>query len=430
MRILILNTSELHGGAAIAAARLTDALNHHGAKAMMLVRDKSSDRVTTSALPQRIRLRAAFLWERFRIWAANRFSRKGLWAVDIANAGADITSLPEFQDADIIHLHWVNQGLLSMDQIKRILHSGKPVVWTLHDFWPVVGICHHMLTCEHYASHCHNCPQLLHPSAHDLSWQVFRSKLNAYSNAPLTFIAVSHWEAECARKSALTGGHPIEVIPNVVPLAHLHAIDKQAARTALGIPAHAQVIVFGAARIDHPLKGFQRLLDALSILAKSSTQETPLHLILFGEFKDSDILQRIPCAFTHAGTVSSTDDLCRLYSAADVIVNASDRETFGLTLAEAMACGCTPVSFDHGGQTDIIEHQHNGYLAHFPDIDDLVAGIRWAFGANLQLQDLRDSIAQRFSEETVARHHLELYQRLLSPAGRSAATATVAQQSP
>ncbi len=84
MRVLIVNTSEKTGGAAVAANRLMDALNNNGVKAKMLVRDK---------------------------------------------------------ETDDIHLSWINQGMLSLKNIRKIIRSGKPVVWTMHDLWPAAGIC-------------------------------------------------------------------------------------------------------------------------------------------------------------------------------------------------------------------------------------------------------------------------------------------------
>ena len=119
MRVLIVNTSESAGGAAIAAHRLMEALNHNGIKAKMLVRDKRTEQITVAALPPSPLLRAKFLWERFVIWASNRFSRKNLFQIDLANTGTDITALPEFKEADLIHFHWVNQGFLSLKDIRR-----------------------------------------------------------------------------------------------------------------------------------------------------------------------------------------------------------------------------------------------------------------------------------------------------------------------
>ena len=121
MRVLIINTSENIGGAAIAANRLMEALKNNGVKAKMLVRDKRTDQITVASLPQSPLLKAKFVWERVCIWKANRFKKHNLFQVDLANTGTDITPLPEFKEADVIHLHWVNQGFLSLKDIRRII---------------------------------------------------------------------------------------------------------------------------------------------------------------------------------------------------------------------------------------------------------------------------------------------------------------------
>ena len=46
MRVLIINTSERIGGAAIAANRLMEALKNNGIKTKMLVRDKQTDQIS------------------------------------------------------------------------------------------------------------------------------------------------------------------------------------------------------------------------------------------------------------------------------------------------------------------------------------------------------------------------------------------------
>ena len=136
MRVLIVNTSENVGGAAVAANRLMDALNNNGIKTKMLVRDKATDNITVAQLDKSWRQRWNFLWERFVIFCHLRFKRDNLFQIDIANAGTDITRTREFREADVIHLSWVNQGMLSIGGIKKILASKKPVVWTMHDLWP------------------------------------------------------------------------------------------------------------------------------------------------------------------------------------------------------------------------------------------------------------------------------------------------------
>ena len=128
MRVLIVNTSENTGGAAVAANRIMEALNNNGVKAKMLVRDKATDDLTVVGLGGGLRQKWNFLWERWCIFCHAGFSRRHLFDIDIANAGTDITKTREFKEADVIHLNWVNQGMLSLKGISRILASGKPVV--------------------------------------------------------------------------------------------------------------------------------------------------------------------------------------------------------------------------------------------------------------------------------------------------------------
>ena len=182
MRVLLINTSERIGGAAIAASRLMESLKNHGIKAKLLVRDKQTDQISVVSLDHNWRMVWKFVWERIVIWSANRFNKKNIFAVDIANTGTDITSLPEFQQADVIHLHWINQGMLSLKNIEKILTSGKPVVWTMHDMWPCTGICHHARECTHYQQECHNCP-FIHEggSKRDLSYRIFHKNAGIVS---------------------------------------------------------------------------------------------------------------------------------------------------------------------------------------------------------------------------------------------------------
>ena len=142
MRVLILNTSEKTGGAAVAANRLMAALNNNGVKAKMLVRDKETDNISVVGLSQSLIQQWRFLWERLVIFFPLHCTRKHLFEIVIANIGTDITKMREFKEADVIHIHWINQGFISLNVIRKILDSGKPVVWTMHDIWPATGICH------------------------------------------------------------------------------------------------------------------------------------------------------------------------------------------------------------------------------------------------------------------------------------------------
>lgn len=420
MKVLIINTSEKTGGAAVAANRLTEALIGNGVKAKMLVRnpsDESSMHVTHTG--SWLQNKWNFLFERLVIWLRNGFDRENLFKVSIANTGQDLTKTREFQDADIIHLHWVNQGFLSLRGIEKILKSGKPVVWTMHDMWEATAICHHAYECCNYETACHDCPFLKKPGVKDMANQVFRKKQRVLEavrqGRGLTFVAVSNWLAERARQSALIGDLPITVIPNSISMSRFKIVDRDDARTALDV-SEPYVISFGAARIDDPIKGFGYLVEALRKLVDTGrVQSEQLRLLLFGGVRDTAIFSQLPVPYTYLGYVSDEDQLSLIYSASNATVSSSLYETFGQTLIEAMACGSVPVSFDGSGQTDIIAHQQTGYLAQCLSAESLAEGIDWAIHANIAPKELRRSVSRRYAESIVANRYYELYKNLPRP---------------
>jgi len=414
MRVLIVNTSERTGGAAVAAQRLMIALNNNGVKAKMLVRDKETESPAVVALGRHMLEEWHFLAERLVIWFNNLFSRKNLFKVSIANTGTDITRLPEFKEADIIHLHWINQGFLSLQSIRKILQSGKPVVWTMHDMWEATAICHHAYTCEQYQTECHHCPFLRFPARHDLSNRVFRKKQKLLAGADIHFVAVSQWLAERAKKSALIGNQSVTVIPNAISTSQFSMTDRQDARSMLALGNEHYYIVFGAARVDDDIKGLDYLTAALNKLTGDGRYDRQnIRLVLFGGIKDERVLANMPVPTSYMGYVNDHVLLSQLYSAADVVVSSSLYETFGQTIIEAQLCGCTPVAFGNSGQADIIEHQVNGYLADYLSADSLADGIDWAFHARLQPQDLKKRVIRKYAESVVANKYIHLYQQLV-----------------
>ena len=415
MRVLIVNTSEKTGGAAVAAHRLMDALNSNGVKAKMLVRDKESDKLTVAALPSSWKLQWHFLWERFCIWLHLHLRREHLFEIDIANAGTDITKLREFQEADVIHLHWINQGMLSLKDIRKILDSGKPVVWTMHDMWPATAICHLTLDCRRFEERCQQCWLLPNGgSENDLAAKVWKQKQRMMKVAKnITFVTVSSWLADYALHSALIGHFPVEVIPNVISLSRFTPMNRMEARSALGI-CEPVVLTFGATRIDENIKGFPYLIQALRLLTESGRFATnDIRLLLFGGVRDKSIFEQLPVNFTYLGYINDEVSLSRIYSASNATISSSLYETFGQTLIEAMTCGSIPVSFAGSGQMDIIDHLQTGYLADRLSAESLADGIEWAVKKNT-IPELHKSVARRYAEDVVAVKFITLYERILN----------------
>lgn len=412
-KVLIVSTSDVSGGASVAAVRLAEALNNNGVEARMLVRERLTDKPFVTQMAGRWQQKWNFLWERLRIFFSNLFSRKNLFTVSIANTGQDVTTTQAFRDADIIHLHWINQGMLSLDNIQSILKSGKPVVWTMHDMWQLTAICHYAHECRRFTESCGRCPFLRFPHEGDLSGKVFKKKESVLRGAPIQFVAVSKWLQGEAQASTLLKGRDIRVVPNVLSLERFRLFPRDDSRRRLGIKAR-YVVMFGAGRIDNPIKGFGYLCNALRhIIDTQKMAKDDLCLLLFGGIKDRAVLQQIPVPYIYNGYVEGDDTLSMMYSAANCVVSSSLYETFGQTLIEALACGCLPVTFDNSGQTDIVRHKENGYLARWKDSESLAEGIVWAAtGNDIDRERLRSEVLDTYSERVVAGQYIDIYEKV------------------
>lgn len=414
MNVLILNTSDKIGGAAIAAYRLKNALRNKGISASMLVRDRLSSDPDVQAIKPTLKNKLRFFWERLVIFFSNKYSRQNLFRVSIANTGVDVTTHPLVRKADIIHLHWINQGFLSLSDIRKLIATGKPIVWTMHDMWVCTSICHHAYDCKGYTQTCGMCPFLNSGNKQDLSHRVWKKKqFLKYSDVHL--VAVSSWLKARADESSLTRNLACTIIPNVIDDTIFYPSDKLRVRNDLKLSPSKKIILMSAARLDDPIKGLDLFIQVLHSMGEERQRE--LCVLFLGEIKgDNSFLTTLPVSVFSLGLITDTSQIVKYYQAADLTVVPSLYETFGQTIIEAMACGCPAVSFDNSGQTDIIDHKINGYLAEYKNIKDMADGIEWVLEYPKQhelSQACVNKVRSHYSEAIVASRYINLYEELL-----------------
>ena len=397
----------------MAASRLMMALINNGVKAKMLVRDKDTDSLTVASLPKSPMNRWRFLWERWVVFCRLHFQRQHLFEVDIANTGADITKLREFQEADIIHLHWINQGMLSLSGIRQILRSGKPVVWTMHDIWPATAICHVTLGCRHFTSQCHHCRLLPGGgSRNDLSTTIWQKKRRMIENESIYFVACSHWLESEAKKSALLDGQKVTSVPNPIDTHIYKRGNKQEARQRLGLPLDKKLILFASQRVTNENKGMGYLVEACRQLADIPQ----LGVVILGGHAE-EVVSQLPIESFPLGYVNDEQRIVDVYRAADVFVLPSLSENLPNTIMEAMACGVPCVGFRVGGIPEEIDHKKNGYVAEYASALDLAKGIRWIL-SEADYERLSEQavhkVVHSYSQRSVASQYMEVYNQALA----------------
>lgn len=416
MRVLIVNTSERTGGAAIAAARLREALGNNGVKATMLVSKKESDTITVAKSRNAVLARYDFLRERFTIWKANRFHKNRLFETDAASFGTDITRLKEFKEADVIHLHWINQGFISLKGIARILRSGKPVVWTMHDMWPFTGICHYTGDCDRFKDSCGKCPLLYGGGRkNDLSRRVFARKRELYRDANITFVACSDWLAESARSGALLEGKRVLSIPNPIDTRLYSPSGTAKAREQLALPQDKKLLLFAAYRVTNKIKGIDYLCQAIETLANEHP-DIARNIAVVAVGKESDALKAmLPVKVYSCGYVSNEKKMIDLYNACNLFLIPTMQDNLPNTIMEAMSCGVPCVAFNVGGIPQMIDHKANGYVAEYKNASDFAEGILWSLKGDRSSSlsgAARAKVVSTFSETAVSRKYSDLYKSI------------------
>jgi len=406
MKVLHVNTYDTRGGASRAALRLVHGCHAQGIDASLLVKRKLGDdpavRRSSSILT---RLRSPFSYRLDSYVMRMNYPRR---IGNISTEWFSALSADELNNAsaDIIHLHWVLDGFLSVEEIAAI---DKPLVWTLHDMWPLTGGCHYSYDCEKWRIGCGSCPHLCSDNNDDLTHEIWLRKELAWKLRKITFIAPCQWIADCVRNHPFLSNHRVETILHGIDLKAFQPFCPRTAREQLGLAQDTPLILFGAVDLDAPGKGGALLTEALK---RVKAQNPAVELVVFG---GSKTLPDFPIKTHVLGYLSNEEKLRMAYSACDVFVSAGIFETGPMTVMEAAACKTASVGLRAGGTPDRIEHSATGYLATPGDADDLASGILTVLSHADEFGLCAHAKAQmEFSLKHQAARHRELYEQILA----------------
>jgi glycosyltransferase involved in cell wall biosynthesis len=410
MKVCLLNTFDQEGGAARACLRLYDGLLQSSIDVKFLVREKSGSEQSVNVCGSQLggRLRALLdgaVLHRYPQRQPHNFSPAFMPACAVSNVNR--------LKPDVVHLHWVPQGFVRIEDLQKI---NAPIVWTMHDSWPFSGGCHLPGTCRKYQEQCGECPVLSSSSVDDLSRRVWKRRQKSYPLDRMTFVAPSRWLAEQARSSSLLQSCSVEVIPNGVDTSLYSPGAKSVVRASLGLPLERKIILFGAKHaLSDPNKGADLLWKALALLPVEVRRQCTV--VTFGE-KTSKVPAPIDLAVINYGEVDDESQIVSLYRAADLFVMTSRQENLPNMITEAMSCGLPCVAFAVGGIPEQIIHRKNGCLVEPYDTDTMSSEIAWLLCAEDERSALgmiaREYAEKNYSLQKVAQQHITLYEKILS----------------
>lgn len=308
------------------------------------------------------------------------------------------------QDADILHLHWVDQFVDLVDLFSK---TKQPIVWTLHDMGAFSGICnYYYYYCPRYKEQCGKCPAIASIEENDISRRVWLQKNKVYQTNKhrLFIVTCSHWLADCARQSGLFRGANIRVIPNCIDTNIYKPFNNSEQRDESIIR-----VMLGAVNATDPNKGYERLVRLVNRYAIERKQR--IEVMAVGH--NSGSLQfHSNISVKSFGFVEKDEDLVTIYNQSDLLLYGSYRDNLPNMIMEAMACGIPVISFSIGGIPDLISHKTTGYLAQSED--DYLIGMDYCLSHRRELgENARKKVLKNYSMHVVADMYNQLYQEIL-----------------
>ena len=309
--------------------------------------------------------------------------------------GRDITKLEEYKTADIIHIHWLNQGFIKLSSISKIK---KPVVWTLRDMWAFTGGSHYTMDFEKYEKS-------------KLSTIIKNFKKKSYKKS-FYFIAISDWLKNKALQSDVLREFNVERIYNNIDLKKFNNINKKQGKDFLNINTDKKIILYGANNPQSKRKGWDIFVESLKKLDKAK-----YYLLIFGNFWSHKTLDKIGFEYKSLGFIDDTKILNSVYSCADLFVASSIQDGWPKTFAEAMYCKTPVVCFSNTSIAEIVNHKINGYVVQNFDSNQLKDGIEWLSRAidnnNLNVESVKNRI-EEFGSDKIAKKYIKLYEKILN----------------
>lgn len=321
-----------------------------------------------------------------------------------------IKFIEEYQP-DIIHLHNIHGYYINIHMLfEYFSDQGIPIIWTLHDCWSFTGHCayYDYEQCDKWKKRCHKCPQLRrYPSSwlFDRSAQNYKDKMRLFNSInDLTILTPSNWLSSQVKESFLKK-YPVRTFYNGIDLSAFNPSkneDNQSLRRDLKISS--EYVVIGVANLWEKRKGLDYFIQLSKIYNNN------IRYIIVGISKKQQ--STLPKNMIGIVRTNSINELAALYSLADVFVNPTLEETFGLTNVEALACGTPVITFNTGGSPEAID-ETCGIVVEKGSIEGLVNAIEYIRNNPFSPEACRKR-AMMFDKNDKYAEYIKLYEEILA----------------
>lgn len=304
-----------------------------------------------------------------------------------------IFDLPEFKEADVIHLQVIHDYLMTVENMAKVFEV-KPAVWTWHDLWPLTGHCTQPAGCARWDLGCGSCPSL------DCSLPVYWDRTDKerlrkellFSKTPMNIHITTNWMKGQIEKKISEWNVRVFQFPFGIDSEVFRPKPELNARDVLGIDKNTFVVA--ARSTNDEKKGFRELVQAIEQVRKTGRQVLLLCIQKQGLVAEySEEVESIELPWTN-----DIKNLGIFYEAADLFAMPSSAESFGMMALEAMSSGVPVITVSNTGASEV-----TGFPELEVSLDDLTSGlakrITWAIDNEVQLKEI--GVRARLRAETV-----------------------------
>jgi glycosyltransferase involved in cell wall biosynthesis len=423
MRVLHLSTNDDAGGAARAMFRWHAGLRKIGVESEILCLYGSSGDEKVSRVQPDWEDRSTIEYQvlqRFFIEANRTDFSDTFFSHPLGYASMADHEL--IRRADVVHVHWTSL-FFHWEELRRVKASGKTLVLTPHDLWPVTGGCHYPGACEGYLKECLSCPMLLE-DPFELISKSRSLKQRVIAQSVDVILSPSHWMDRMLKGVEALKEVAKVVIPYCIDTAAFSQRPKPQVKEELGFDSRRRLVLFCANSVTEGRKGLEELSAVLKIcegrveLRKMLKEQ--VEFVVIG--KGSEGIE-IPTSFRIKGRgfIEETSDLSRYYSGADLMIYLGREDNLPNVILEAMACGMPVLAFDAGGVSDLVISGETGEIIPSGDVAGFAAAMVILLSDPKKLSCLgingREKVMSRFSESAVGprlRHFYESFLQLSS----------------
>ena len=408
MKILHVGFSDTRGGAAVAMMRLHKSLIKLDIDSKVLVLEKLSNDPNVFGPNRSLEILANNLKQMLARQKKYFFKKNEPFSHSMNIFKSNIVKKINSINPDIVNLHWLNNELLSIDQINDIK---KPIVYTFLDMWPMCGGEHYTNSNRYKEGYNKNNKVL---GGFDLNRWLWNKKKKKWKAKIKNIICISEWLKNKAKESYLFKDTNIYKINLNLDLSIWKPIEQKIARKILDLPQEKKLFLFVSTNgTNDKRKGFDFIDSALSNLCNHNDN---FELIILG--KESKLVKKKYKYRVIDNVLDANPIQLRLiYSACDLILAPSTLEAFGQMALEGASCGIPTIAFSETGIEDIIEHKRSGYLSNYMDHDDFEKGITWVLESyNSNENFFRDNclkiVDQKFESNFIAKQYVEVYKSI------------------